>query len=683
MARIPTRDSFRVVAGSGGGGRLNTGVAAADPNVGRQQQQLAQSVSQGSSQVVNATREANEMRVSDALNRARQRALDLTYDPESGYAALKGQSALERPDNLSLVDEYGNRFNDSVSEIAASLSNEQQRRMFQQRVGNVQTLFRGGVQRHMLSEMITYHQSVADGAFKLSQQEAELHWDDPARIDAAINGIETEEGKVGGIKQAIYQKARLTGVSANEVQAEIQTVESAIHTKVIESALANSNTTYAEEYFNQHKGSMTGGDVLSVRKVLNDQVEANNALIAVNQATTKYSTAFAPNDFQRLANILGGAGVTVGEDTSIAEQLDVKVKEYGSAEQAVAALSAGDDAVKEAVKKAEEAGVPQNWMRYLPRKAQEQVVAAIDKFASGQGGQSVPTKLEYVNEALESLSDNATPSQKNKVRELAEKQYKLLVEAREQKAESVLTQAQQMLAENGGSIAELPASLRMGLLKLDPNKLKEAADYAKAVRDGASVVTDNDTYLNVMLNQDKLADMSDAAFRHLLMTKFSPKDREDLIKVRREMMEGGSDSVETLNNTALNEALKGRFQSFGLDSKDEDDAVRIANITRFVRDDLYSIQKSQGHKLSPQDIENRVDQMFATKVEVRQSLFGYNTLYPDTTKGLFELDMGDLSNTDVSRIRDSLVRKGVREPSDELILRTYRRYRMMNPQRGK
>src|SRR3990167_5224023 len=59
----------------------------------------------------------NTTRAEEAYTKLRERKLELTLDEQTGFARLKGAEAVNKP----LMSEWGKRFEDATTEIAATL----------------------------------------------------------------------------------------------------------------------------------------------------------------------------------------------------------------------------------------------------------------------------------------------------------------------------------------------------------------------------------------------------------------------------------------------------------------------------------------------------------------------------------------------------------------------------------
>ena len=64
--------------------------------------------------------QANQLRVDDALNQAKEASMRLTFDKDIGYTNQKGINALERKSGKPLADEYGDELKGHITKIGYS-----------------------------------------------------------------------------------------------------------------------------------------------------------------------------------------------------------------------------------------------------------------------------------------------------------------------------------------------------------------------------------------------------------------------------------------------------------------------------------------------------------------------------------------------------------------------------------
>ncbi len=651
----------------------------------------------------------NQVRTADALNQLRQTELDLKFNPQYGLFSQKGLNALQRQSGQPLSDEYSAKLGDAASRIAESLGNDAQKRAFSLQSQHILTGLQEDAQRHTLQEFNHYHASVADGAIKLSVDEAGMNWNNPQKIDQAINGIEDPATgqRFGGIKQSIYQKAQLTGLSANEAEVAMKQAESSVHTRVIETALENNNPNYGMAYFDKNKAGMTPEDILKVQGQVNKQMDAHIALGAVNSTISKYSSQIEPTDFDRLCGIVLGQesnakdfnadgspvisakgakyAMQVMPDTAKnpgfgiqpaqsdtpqeynrvgREYLAALVQKYGDIGHALAAYNAGPGNLDDAIAKAKQDGNPQNWLGYLPKETQDYVQTCVPKFMAGAGAPTFPTKAAFINDALAQLGENPRPEALNLTREQASRQYELLSSSRKEQAEQALAVAQQALIANGGNFAALPPKVLSDLSRYDPGKYDDAKKFAKALSQN-DVETNPEAYAMAALYPDELAKMPEAPFLQFLKTNFSGKDQDRILKLRTKT----DDTAESINGEVINTTLKGRLASLGINpspkNEDTEDLARVGAIQKFIRDDIYSQQKQLGRKMTAKEVEDRIDVLFA------QRDIQHNRFLPNKEMPMLSLTTDDLSSKVLDKLKAEFAARGNKDPTDSELIRAY------------
>lgn len=652
--------------------------------------------------------QANQVRVQDALNQTRQAALNLTFDPNTGYQSLKGDAALNRESGQPLPVEYGNKLQDNINDIAENLGNDRQRQLYAQHASEISNSFQEGIQRHTMEQFNAYQHSVADGAIKLGENQAGLQWNDPNAVQQSVDSV----------KAATYNKAKLLGLSGDATTAALQQAESGIHTKVIESALENNNPSYAMAYFNKEKGDMTADNILQVQGKINTQMDAHIAMSTVHDTVNDNLTAIAPTNMDRMnqitlqsesggkrygadgaltesttgakgemqvedkTNTNPGFGVKPAQNDSADERarvgrdyLAAMVQHYGGADKGWAAYNAGPGALDTAMDKAKADGKPETWLNYMPKETQNYVSKNMQALQSGGGAQDMPTKLQFVNQAIAKLGDDPRPTVVNLTREQAEKQYDLIQTSNKEAGEKDLGNAQKALIQNGGNFAQLPPSVMSGLVAHDPENYKKAQDFADSISKNKQQ-TNMDAYSAAFSHPDELAKMSDPVFNQFLKTNFSQPDQEKVVKLRANELHGTTDDSSTaLNSKAVNGVLEERLKSIGLGNiltakKDSAESSQFGGIQKFVNDDLYDQQKQLGRKMTPQEIEQRVDGIFTKQIITPGILYGTNS------KPVMATTISDVPSATVDRIKIFLATKGNTNPNDNDVLNLYRRMEM-------
>ncbi|MFN8758702.1 MAG: hypothetical protein ACK5XA_07835 [Tagaea sp.] len=325
MPRVPTLEEPRVSPS----GLPNARVQAADPvDVTSRQVQQAGSALVGAG--VATSRVATEMqdiadrtRVSDALNRAVGARNRLTYDPTEGFVHLRGQAALERPDQKSLDDEYGERLGKTVEELEGKLGNDNQRRIFRAQAQQMLTEFRGGVSRHVAKEFGEYQVNVQDGTIATARDQMTLAWGDPDKIEQAR----------GAIRAAVFERGRLLGMSPLAIEAATTEALSPGHAAVVSSAVDAGKSDYARDYFEKVKGELTPQSRLALTKVL-EQGEFETRTQTATEKLLAETGGDVPKARERARATLSGR-----DEDAVIQRLNARAQEQDVARaQAVRAI---------------------------------------------------------------------------------------------------------------------------------------------------------------------------------------------------------------------------------------------------------------------------------------------------------------------------------------------------------
>lgn len=646
----------------------------------------------------------NQVRVNDAVNQARQKALDLTYDPEFGYMAQKGRGALERTSGQALPDEYGGRLDEAVGKIAADLT-PQQRRVFELQSKPILSSFRGDVQRHQLQESHAYALSVQDSTLKLASDQAAQHWDDPRMISGGVADDGTEvPGLIQQAKAAVYATSKLTGLDPSAAMFE---AGSRIHARVIDAALVNDNPLYAAKYLQAHSKDMTGDAVLRVQAKLNQAADAQIAMLAVDTAMKKVQPAAAPTEMDRLHGLVAQAesggrettpdGSTVtspkgakglmqvmdatagnpgfgiapakrladgsfdpGDRTRVGRQyLSAMLQKYGNVPMALAAYNAGPKVVDAAIKEAESIGEPASagtWLQLasIPKETRDYVNGIMAKYEAGGGAAPLPTKLEFVQAAEAQLGPSPRPTTLQLVRTRAEQQYELLTTSRKEDTEQAVRAVQQALLDNGGDMVAVQREkpqLISQVRALDPGRMDDLMRYSKAIGKGDR--TDNmEAYGEAWSHPEEMARMSDAKFDQFVRTSFTDATAKELWKRRTEFMEGKIDGgVGAVNDTVLKQAIEERLGNLGLTwtgaKATKDNKAAFGTAAKYLRDGIFDAQHQAGKKFTPEEITDYVDRQFQ-RGEVEKRWFGVlpDRFKPDLTQSYGDVPAADRASID-------------------------------------
>lgn len=545
MARVPVYNSLQVAANTLAPARI---AAPAMPTVaGQDTQQIGAAMQKFGDQVgrvaLDMAAQANQLRIDDALNKAKEAALNLTYDQSEGFSSLKGASALDRPDGKPLADEYGDKLQKQFADIAGTLGNDTQRTAFALHANDILVSFRGQAIRHETGEFQTYALSTSEGIQSTALRDIGLNWNDPGAVMSAVERIRAET----------YRQAQLLGKSAEWQEAHARKLTSNAHKVALLAAIEQNDPGYADGYLRKFSGQMDADDILTVRghimREMNTRVGFGAALDAVGNTHVEVSEGerafnIAVNaesggrqfdvDGGPLTSAKGAIGIAqimpdTGPEAAKLAGLSWDESRYrndpdynralgmayfqkqlrdngGDLAKAYAAYNAGPGALKDAVQKAREGG---NWLAELPKETQDYVAKNIAAFQAGRGKPERPTfaDIDARLRADHRLADN--PVRYKVAREEASRLFKDQADAIKQRDDEAEAEALRSLIANGGRFADLPAAVRMAV---PADRYTNLMGAAERIAKGTAV-HDPQTWAQVMsLSESELAAMTTLDF---------------------------------------------------------------------------------------------------------------------------------------------------------------------------
>lgn len=710
MPTVPTYNGAGVTPSAApGGGFATTQAGNAAP---QQLQQLGDAATRAGAVGVNIVGDiqmmANQVRVDAALNTVRQQQMSLTYDPEQGYLAKKGAAALD-PDPLdrSLPQQYSEQFNDVINKAAAGLANDEQRRVFGQQAAALHTQFLGGVQNHMLQEYRSFGLETQQGTVKLAADTAKLNWSDPALIGAQVKSAQA----------AVWKAGQIAGEPGNLTAAKIKDTTSAIHSGVIDAALQSNNPEYAMGYLEKFKDQMTADDVLKVRGVINKDVYQRVADGIATNVVTAVRTKATPTDLGRMVDITissesggnpnaegpyipgqgtakgrmqvmdataknPGFGIKPAADDTPAERervgrelLAALVKNYsGDTAKAWAAYNWGSGNLDKALK---EHGA--NWLAFAPKETQDYVTKNQAALGSGAGVRK-PTLLDVHDQVRAQVEAKFGATPPAGVLKLAlasaTQQFEDLSKAIKADEDQRVTVAMQGLMQNGGRFSALPYAIRS---TIPADKVDNVLSFAQRVAKGDDIT--NPAVYQRLSDPTVLRRLSDDQFFHL-RGELSESDFKHFSAQRAAAQDKATNKVEEINMSAMNTALRDRFQSLGIDPtpKDgSDEAARVGAIKKFVTDSMLAQQKITGKQMTDAEVEKHIDGLFAKSVSFRNSFMGFET-GGKTSKRLLTMQAGDIPDETREALKADFQRAGIDKPTDGDLLGAYFRLKQLSPQ---
>lgn len=266
MVAVPTLDQFSVAPN---GGNLPSVSSQPVQDFGNPQlEQTGRAITRagtlGADIFQRELQEMNQLRVDEAVNRAKEIQAKMTFDPAKGYAFVKGRDALEPVDGVGLADRYGGDFDRATSAIAEGLGNDAQRRAFAVSARNMSSSFRNEITKHQASEFVTYATSTIEGSIATHARDIALGaaGGDPDKVDSAIVGIRGQ----------LYRFAQLNGFSTGEaLDAAVRKKTSEALTTAISQMLDENNVDAAESFMDRYIDKMEPGDITRVKHAIGQE----------------------------------------------------------------------------------------------------------------------------------------------------------------------------------------------------------------------------------------------------------------------------------------------------------------------------------------------------------------------------------------------------------------------------
>jgi len=705
MPRVPTYDSFQATPNT----LPSVALRSPDmPDAGAQAKEMGQALSNVGNTVgrvaIDLAQEANQLRVDDALNQAKEAAMRLTYDKDAGFSNVRGIDALKRDSGKPLADEYTENLQKQIGSIAGSLGNDAQRQAFAMRANDLTTGFRTTALRHEADQFREYALSVREGTVANRLNEIGLNYNNPAVVDEAVTSI----------KAAAYDQARLLGKSAEWAEAQTRKMTSNAHQVAISAALEKNDVTYAESYLNKYAKDMEADDILRVRghitKEMDNRVAVSVATNTMQVFAPRLSTSEADRAFnialnkesrmrqfdedgKPLTSSAGAIGIaqvmpgTAPEAAKLAglpwdenkykndatynaalgrAYFNKQIQDFGgNLAMAYAAYNAGPRRLRAAIATAAKKGG--EWLAELPEETQDYVTKNLNAYASGGGQYSKPT-LQDVHNAVRQQLGTTSPQRVKLALDEATRQYDEASKAIKQREDEAVAGAMRAVIQNGGRFSDLPASIRAAI---PPKEVDNILNFAQRVAKGDDT-TNPALYQRLATDQGYLRGLSDNQF-FALRRELNESDFKHFAKERSDLLSGKTgSSAQDLNTGAINQVLNDRLRTLSLDPTPKDgssDAMRIGAMRKFVRESVLSAQAATGKKFTDAEVEKHIDGIFAKSQEFRTSFLGIPT--GSSSQRLLTMKTGDIPSDVKEKLKTDFKAAGITEPTDADLLGAY------------
>ena len=244
---------------------------------------------------------ANQLRVDEALNQAKEESFRLSYDKDAGFLNVRGKDAVERSSGKPLADEYAETYKSHLSKISASLGNDVQRQEFSRRSNDLATSLYGSALKHEADQGRVWADSVDESSIKLKLGDMGVNFNNPAKVNLAINGGTDAQGQpIRGIKQHVQDMAARNGKPPEWVAEKTRELVSGGHKEIV-MRLMDESPTKAQAYLNDNIEAL-GDHVPALQRTLRVAVDREQGNLK-GEAIFSKSAPFG-STFDSIANKL-------------------------------------------------------------------------------------------------------------------------------------------------------------------------------------------------------------------------------------------------------------------------------------------------------------------------------------------------------------------------------------------
>ena len=245
MPVVPRYDNFQVSPNSQPTTRLE---APNMPDVaGQQMQRMGQGMMQAGGQLgqvaLDIQNDVNKVRLDDATNQA----IKLDTDLRAEMLQLQGKNALERPDGLSLPDEYGKKMKEGLEKIKGGLGNEAQKQAF----GHVGSQISGKLYSlatdHMIKQQEVFQKETWKTTIDVATDRAVLLFAD----------VTERQNSLAAIGNTVKEMAKRNGWDKDTTDRAYIEATSPLHAGTIKAMITNDQADQAKAYYDENSAGMT------------------------------------------------------------------------------------------------------------------------------------------------------------------------------------------------------------------------------------------------------------------------------------------------------------------------------------------------------------------------------------------------------------------------------------------
>jgi len=234
-------------------------------------------------------READQLEdvaAEDALNKLREKRIELTMGPDKGFQRLQGGAVVSRP----VLDEFPAEFGKEIESIEGTLFSPRAKAKFRQRANSEASGYKADLLRHVASQTEKYRTDVFNSTLKVESGYAASQFTDPTAVSAAI-------GRVAEKSAAEAERQGITDPKALELF--LQETSGAVAYAAIRGALDADQSAVAQQIFDTYKDKLSDTQKHAVMPGIQSATAWDAGQILATNAFAKKQAGEPPTDIER------------------------------------------------------------------------------------------------------------------------------------------------------------------------------------------------------------------------------------------------------------------------------------------------------------------------------------------------------------------------------------------------
>lgn len=202
-------------------------------------------------------KKADDLATTEAYVKINQAKTRLFFDPKSGAMNARGKDAFAQ------IDTVGASFDKEADDIYNSLSNVEQKQIFERMRLKERGELDEHLQKHAFQEARKYDDEVTRSGLESAMNDAVLNYNDPEKV----------QNSIGLQKSLIQAHAQRNGLPPKAVEMLLLEQESKTHVGIIKQMLVGRDDISAKKYYEELKkspGTLSAQDELTVRGLVKE-----------------------------------------------------------------------------------------------------------------------------------------------------------------------------------------------------------------------------------------------------------------------------------------------------------------------------------------------------------------------------------------------------------------------------